>query len=266
MKEEIEMLERYNTHNNCEVLRPVIHCCVLLIMSVFAGRALGQATGCDSGASGMNQVQPADGPVQKVAPPPVIYVTDFYLDPDVLKTEKILQREGVARKRLEALKPDDDPATKAAKLVSILSGSITKGLQDAGQKTEYRPNPSGRRKDFIPNDLKLPAEGWVVTGWFSKIDEGNRALNSAGEFGKGSEGVQIEVDVYDLSQNSQDPFLHMGSEGGARRTPGGLITKNPYSIAAHYVLSKGATEKDVKKQGSEIVKTLLRYIKENAGN
>jgi hypothetical protein len=46
--------------------------------------------------------------------------------------------------------------------------------------------------------------------------------------------------------------------------PGGIITKNPYSVVARYVLSKGATEKDVQKQGSAIAKTLLQYIYDHA--
>jgi hypothetical protein len=237
-------------------------CCVLAILNLMAGPASAAVSQSSTGTGDNAGPKAVDNQAETVSKPSIIYVTDFYLDTDQIQKESIIKREGIVKKRLDALKPDDDPSGKAVKLISALSGSIVKGLQDAGQKVEYRPNPSGLRKDFVPQDLDLPSEGWLVAGWFSKVDEGNRALSSTVGFGKGSESIQIEVDVYDLSGKSSGPFLHIGSESGAKKTPGGLITKNPYTMAAQYVLSKGATEKDVQKQGSAIAKTLLQFIGE----
>ena len=249
---------------NClKIVRLIILSGVLTALNMIAGPALAAVTQSSTSAADIPKIQGTDNPAKAISRPSLIYVTDFYLDPAQLQKETIVNRDGIVKKRIESLKPDDDPSQKAAKLISALSGSITKGLQDAGQKVEYRPNTSGLRKDFIPQDLNLPSEGWLVAGWFSKVDEGNRALSSTIGFGKGSQSIQIEVDVYDLSKNSSEPFLHIGSDSGAKKTPGGLITKNPYTMAAQYVLSKGATEKDVQKQGSEIAKSLLQYIKDH---
>jgi hypothetical protein len=240
----------------------VLFCGVPITINLISESARAAVTRSATDSADTALMQAADNPAKEAARPSVIYVTDFYLDPDQLQKESIINRDGIVKKRLDALKPDDDPSQKAAKLISALSGSIVKGLQDAGQKVEYRPNPSGLRKDFIPQDLNLPSEGWLVAGWFSKVDEGNRALSSTVGFGKGSGSIQIEVDVYDLSGNSHEPFLHIGSDSGAKKTPGGLITRNPYTMAAQFVLSKGASEKDVQKQGSQIAKTLLQFISE----
>ncbi|HEY9162376.1 MAG TPA: DUF4410 domain-containing protein [Desulfomonilia bacterium] len=225
--------------------------------------AVAQSSTCKDDAALM---QDGDNKTKAIARPSIIYVTDFHLDPDQLQKESIIKRDGIVKKRLDALKPDDDPSQKAAKLIAALSGSIIKGLKDAGQNVDYCPNSSGLRKDFVPQDLNLPSDGWLVAGWFSKVDEGNRALSSTVGFGKGAESIQIEVDVYDLSEKSGGPFLHIGSESGAKKIPGGLITKNPYTMAAQYVLSKGATEKDVQKQGSAIAETLLQFINDKTGN
>ena len=251
---------------NLKIELLVLFCGVLIILNLSAGSVAAAVTQSSTGTGDTAGIKAADNPAKTVSSPSLIYVTDFYLDPDQLQKEAIINRDGIVKKRLEALKPDDDPSRKAAKLISALSDSIVKGLQDAGQKVEYRPNPSGLRKDFIPQDLNLPSVGWLVAGWFSKVDEGNRALSSTVGLGKGAESIQIEVDVYDLSGNSREPFLHIGSDSGSKKTPGGLITKNPYTMAAQYVLSKGATEKDVKKQGSAIAKTLLQYIREQTVN
>lgn len=248
-----------------KIILPVVFCSILAILNLSAPAAAVVAQS-STGTGDTAGIKASDNPAKTVSRPSIIYVTDFYLDPSQLQKESIIKRDGIVKKSLDTLKPDDDPSQKALKLISALSDSIVKGLQDAGQKVEYRPNPSGLRKDFIPQDLNLPSVGWLVAGWFSKVDEGNRALSSTVGFGKGAESIQIEVDVYDLSGKSREPFLHIGSDSGAKKTPGGLITKNPYTMAAQYVLSKGATDKDVKKQGSAIAKTLLQYIKEQTVN
>lgn len=221
------------------------------------------ASSTDKAVPGSSQVEvnKKDDQTPKISRPSVIYVTDFYLDPGQIKKETVLHREGLVKKRLGALKGDDGPSEKAEKLITVLSSTIVKELQSAGLKAEYLHNPDGLRKDFMPQGLNLPKEGWLVAGWFSKVDEGNRAVSSTVGFGKGSESVEIDAAVYDLSKDASEPFLCMGSESAAGKTPGGLITKNPYTMAAKYVLSKGATEKDVQKQGSAIAKTLLQYIK-----
>ena len=226
------------------------------------------ASSTDKAVTGAPQmeVKKKDDQTPKIPRPSVIYVSDFYLDPDHVKKETVLHREGIVKKRLETLKGEDDPSEKAAKLVMTLSGSIVKELQSAGLKAEYLRNTEGLRKDFMPQGLNLPKEGWLVAGWFSNVDEGNSAVSSTVGFGKGTESVEIDAVVYDLSQDAREPFLCMGSESAVSKTPGGLITKNPYSMAAKYVLSKGATEKDVQKQGLAIAKTLLQYIKDQTVN
>jgi len=81
-------------------------------------------------------------------------------------------------------------------------------------------------------------------------------------FGKGSGHVSIEVAVSDLAGDPRAPFLTIGSESGRHQTPGGLVTMNPYAMAAKFVLARGETEKDVKKEGAAIAQNLIKYIEQ----
>jgi hypothetical protein len=190
----------------------------------------------------------------------MIYVTDFYLDPAQIRSESIVPQGGIVRSRLNRLR-EGDPATRAAKLISVLSQSIVAELKKAGQPAEYRPNREGLRADFVPAGVEFPKSGWLVGGWFVTVDEGNRAEAATIGFGAGAESVEVEVVVSDLARNPLEPFLYLGAGNEARKMPGGLVmNKNPYAMAAKFVLSRGATERDVKQEGVAIAKNLLAYI------
>jgi len=202
--------------------------------------------------------------------PSVIYVTDFYLSPEMIQPAKTVpERVGLGRGPLANLRREldtvrgDDPAAKAGKLVTALSQSITDALKKAGYRAEYKPGAPGLRQDFFPEDVSLPATGWLVGGWFEKVQENNRAEEAAVGFGAGSGQVSVEVAVSDLSANPRDPFLRIGSESGTKRMPGGLVARNPYAVAAKFVLSRGEDEKDVKAMGSAIASQLVKYMQKS---
>jgi hypothetical protein len=215
-----------------------------------------------SAAVGQNTLSPEN---RITAKPSVIYVTDFYLDPAQIRQDKsILRREGRIAKRLKRLRRGDDPATKAAKLIRTLSETITKELKQAGQPAKYCPNAFGLRSEFFPADASLPKEGWLVGGWFTRVDEGNRLVKTAVGFGTGAVTVKIQVFVSDLAQNATEPFLFIGTDSKSSRMPGGLVTKNPYVMAVKYVMTKGATEKEIKKQACSIANNLMEYIRSSS--
>lgn len=194
------------------------------------------------------------------ARPSIIYVTDFYLNPDQIRSETVVPSGGLVRGRLNQLR-EGDPEARAAKLITILSQTIVAELKKAGQPAEYRPNREGLRQEFIPANAQFPNSGWLVGGWFVTVDEGNRAQAATIGFGTGAGSVEVEVVVSDLARNAVEPFLYLGAGTEARKLPGGLVMgKNPYAMAAKFVLSRGATERDVKQEGVAIAKNLLGYI------
>lgn len=205
--------------------------------------------------------KPAAPPYYVIQPPSVIYVSDFYIDPAAIQNESVMDNNrGPLRQRLAELR-GDTPEAKAHKLVRALSDSIVSGLKDAGLKAEALPNSNdGLRAEFIPANANLPSQGWIVGGWFTKVDEGNRAMQATVGFGMGAEQVDVQVSVSDLAKDVHEPFLIIGSQTGKNVMPGGLIARNPYVMAAKFVLAKGSTERDVKKQGAQIAKDLVQYL------
>lgn len=211
-------------------------------------------TGCST-----NKASPQ--PVSYAVPPPkTFYVSDFYIDPAQIRNQTLLEGGGPVRSRLAELR-GDDPASKARKLVRVLSDSIVTGLNDTGLHAEALRGQAAWTRDVVPANVDLPKDGWLVGGWFTKVDEGNRAMQATVGFEMGAEQVEIQVVVSDLAHDPREPFLFSGSETGPHRMPGGLVARNPYAMAARYVLARGATERDVKKQGAAIVQNLVEYLK-----
>ena len=207
-------------------------------------------------------VGPAGVPVNAVTPPSIIYVSDFYLNPANIQKETMLQRQGPLRSRLEQLR-GDDPVSQAQKLVRALSDGIVESLKKAGYNAQTLPNREGFRSDFIPADVTFPPTGWLVGGWFTKVDEGNRAMQAVIGFGMGAESAETQVMVSDLAVDPRAPFLFIGSATGTsgNMLPGGIVSKNSYLMAAKFVISRGATERDVKRQGTAIGDDIVKYIK-----
>ena len=100
----------------------------------------------------------------------------------------------------------------------------------------------------------------MVGGWFTRADEGNAAVQATVGFGAGSDHIEVQVAVSDLAVNATDPFLFIGTQNQERRMPGGLVARNPYAIAAKMVLSRGATERDVRSEGAAIARNLIDYV------
>jgi len=196
-----------------------------------------------------------------IQPPSVIYVTDFYLNPANIQKETMMNREGPLRSRLEQIR-GDDPVSQAQKLVRALSDGIVESLKKAGYNAQAKPNQQGFRTDFIPEGTTFPPSGWMVGGWFTKVDEGNRAMQAVIGFGMGAESAETQVMVSDLAKDPREPFLMIGSATGAAggMMPGGIVSKNPYVMAAKFVISRGATERDVKRQGAAIGDDIVKYI------
>lgn len=199
--------------------------------------------------------------------PSVIYVSDFYLDPDSIHpASRLTRKDGLVGSRLDRVRGTagelrgEDPASRARKLIQVLSETIVQELNQAGQRAEYAPNRAGLRKEFHPTDAALPEAGWLVGGWFVNVQENNPAAEATVGFGRGTGEVEIAVVVYDLAQDARNPFLYIGTETGQRTKPGALVTMNPYAMGAKFHLARGATEKDVKKQAKAIARNLTQFI------
>jgi len=192
------------------------------------------------------QTAPA-APPAVASKPAMIYVTEFAIDVRNVTPERgLLNRP----RRLQ-----QDPASKAMKLQDLLASSITKAL-------EKKQIPATR----LYRGQDTPAGGWLVQGQFVEVDQGNRFQRAAIGFGVGESEMQIEVTLTDLTKSKTEPFAIFGTDtksGG--KGPGASVTAvatmNPYVAAAKFVMSKNASEKDVKKTAKQIAGIIENYIK-----
>jgi hypothetical protein len=174
----------------------------------------------------------------------ILYVTNFEIDTDsVAQDNRILKRPGIMQ---------EDPAAKAAKLVELLSESLAGELQKKSIPAER----------LLPGQI-VPDKGWLIKGQFLEVDQGNCMRRAMIGFGAGSTDMQVEVAVIDLGSGQKEPFLVFGTDSKSGKGPGAVITKNPYVLAAKFVLSKKASEKDVRKTARQIAGVLVKYMEDS---
>jgi hypothetical protein len=216
---------------------------------VLAALTLLLGAGCEATPDGQPAAAaPAGTPTRVTNPRPVI-VRDFAFDQAQLRVEPgpLSGREGPAKRILGNLHPQEAPAQKAGRLAALLSETIANELAD-------RKIPARRESVVSP----LPADGLMVSGQFMQVDEGNRLKRAVVGFGAGATEVLVQVAVYDLVQSRDQPVLVYGTGTGSKPAPGALVTLNPYAMAARYVLSRNATDKDVRRLGKRIASDLVQ--------
>ncbi len=69
--------------------------------------------------------------------------------------------------------------------------------------------------------------------------------------------MNVQVGVSDLADQPDAPFVIFGTITDPERLPGGLASRNPYVIAAKFVLEQGAPERDVKATAQTIADKIV---------
>ena len=192
-------------------------------------------------------------PVQQKAPDHVltkdmpIYVSDFELQAEDVKTDQGLlgsgARGGILPRPLK--QRQDDPQAQARKLVTLMSRSILADLRKAGY-------------DALPLSVAdpRPQSGEWVHGVFTEVDEGNRLHRAVIGFGSGQAKMNLFVSITDLA-NPEKPLYQASQDGTSDKSPGAIITLNPYVAAAKFVMGENATDKMVKKTAVEVSKQII---------
>lgn len=173
-----------------------------------------------------------------------VYVQDFALDAEATEP-----REGlIPRPRLFQQLTGEDPAAHARRVVDDMATALVKDLDAAGVPAER-----------LPPGRSLPADGWLVRGVFTEIDTGSTMRRAVIGFGSGKTDMEVQVGVSDLATNPNESFLVFGTITDPSRLPGGAVTRNPYVVAAKFVLAKGAPERDVQHTAKTIADELVKF-------
>src|SRR5262245_36006141 len=216
--------------------------------------ALACLGGC---GSGIGPHQPKITPVASVdslptARPSMVYVTDFDLEfPQGSQGQDGMAARQGPLARLRQRLQGSDPATKAHAAIGLMATSITDDLIGDGV-------PARR---LYPSEAK-PTSGWLVRGVVTELDEGNQIKRAMVGFGAGESELQLWVSVTDLAKNPDAPFYTLEASDGSGKMPGAVVKLNPYVAAAKFVMSRHATERDVKQTASAIAKAIAQKAKE----
>jgi hypothetical protein len=210
------------------------------------------ATGCKS-AKVTGEHSFASAPAAK---PTVVYVTDFALGADNIEhKEGLLPDRPRIGERVRGLLSGNasDPESRARQIVELMSKSLLNDLTKAGFSALRLPPGSA-----------LPAEGWLVRGVFTEVQEGNRLQRSMIGFGQGATDVQVFTRVDDLAHQPLKPLYEVNTEATSSSAPGAAPTLalGPYGAAARFVMARKDVEKNVKDIAAKVADYLAKRVQE----
>ncbi len=197
------------------------------------------------------------GPRVIAESPEHIYVADFVVEEQAMKEEAASQglldrlKPGIFRQRSE-----ERTADQAQDLVDLLARSLVEEL-----------NAKGLAASRVLRFDELEAKGILVQGKFVELNEGAPLKRAAVGFKQGATNMEVTVMIskLPLGEGQPEKTLDLKSSTGDKG-PGGLlgvaICGNPYALAAKFVLSKRAPEKDVRKLAKEIAGEIQKYLQQ----
>jgi len=111
-----------------------------------------------------------------------------------------------------------------------------------------------------------PPQGnsWLITGRFTRLNQGSRALRSTLGFGSGGTKMDVTATVSDLSGDAPKRFLMIQTTGGTNAMPGammGIITW-PMMVSGAPGLLSGLSG-DCRRTSREITSALAEYMKKH---
>jgi hypothetical protein len=188
--------------------------------------------------------------------PAMVYVADFDLAAQDIRHEEgvITSRPGpVGRVGTRLAGASTDRAARARELVDLMSNSLVQDLRQAGFSAT-------RLNARTP----APADGWLLRGVFTEVQEGNRVRRAIIGFGQGQTDIQVVVVVNDLSQGPPQPLYELDTKADSGQKPGAapMMVLSPYGAAARFVLAGGDLEKNVKQTAHDIAAHLAKRFQE----
>jgi len=195
-------------------------------------------------------------PVQANAMPDTVYVEDFHLQGSDIRFEG--PGANVDRRELLGHVFPDSPLMvhttrqdKAMHLATLMSRSIADDLKKHGLHVER----------LVPG-AQTPSSGWLVSGEFISVDEGDRVKRALIGFGAGHTSLEVKAQVTDLAEPpAAQPLLDVTTTARSGKTPGAALGFNLFLAAGGFVAAGVDSDGDVKhtasKLSDEIVQRLL---------
>ncbi len=188
--------------------------------------------------------------------PSMVYVADFELWAQNIKSQEgmLSGRPGPVGRIGERLSgKSGDPAVRARQIVDLMANSLVKELAKTGfNATRLQPG------------APFPADGWLLRGVFTEVDEGNRLRRAMIGFGEGQTDIQVVANVQDLSQGPPKPLYEVSTDAASGNAPGGAPTLvlGPYGAAARFVMAGKDLDKNVKQTAAQIAARMARRVQQ----
>jgi hypothetical protein len=221
-------------------------------LSGVASLALLALLGAGCASAKITSARPAGA--APAGPPAVVYVADFELHASDIRQERGLLPPPPPLPGLGDMLPSlpgapRSRAGRAAELVDLMSRSLVKELESSGvQARRLRPGEA------------QPTGGWVVRGVFTNVQEGNQLRRAVVGFGSGHTDLQVVVAVDDLAGGAPKPLYAVETKADSGKTPGAVITLNPYVAAARFVIAGNDLERNVKQSAAQIARQTAQYV------
>jgi hypothetical protein len=169
--------------------------------------------------------------------PEIIYVANFQTESAEFKVDRTGRELADFKKNLQ----------------EILNVAMTTDLTD-------RLAPAVRGMKSSKTRLK---NAWLIRGEFVTVKQGSRLLRGAIGFGAGGTKEETRVQVYDLAQAWDTPFLTFTTTGGSGAEPGAILalSTDPLELAIGGIsgVAHGLDE-DTKRTAREITAELSNYM------
>jgi uncharacterized protein DUF4410 len=188
--------------------------------------------------------------------PDTVYVADFHLQGSDIRFEG--PGSNVDRRELLGHVFPDSPLMvhttrqdKANHLATLMSRSVADDLKKHGLHVER----------LVPGAPK-PSMGWLVSGEFESVDEGDRAKRALIGFGAGHTSLEVKAYVTNLAAPAtSQPMLDITTTARSGKAPGAALGFNAFLAAGGFVVAGADSDSDVKhtaaKLSDEIVERLL---------
>jgi hypothetical protein len=88
--------------------------------------------------------------------------------------------------------------------------------------------------DSLPETAAVPPGNyWVITGKFTRVNQGSRALRSTVGFGTGGTKVDVSATVSDHTPGGENPFVLIQTTGGSNAMPGAIMGLIAWPMVLH---------------------------------
>ncbi len=187
------------------------------------------------------------------ARPATIYVADFDLDVGEVQSQGI--GSVVADNTIIGSLPHplgllpSDKQTTAHHLVDLMATSLVKDLTSEGFQAQR-----------ISADAPLPADGWLLRGVFTEVDEGSRLRRAIIGFGAGKTDLQVITKLDDLLAGPPQPFYEVDTAAHSGSMPGAIVTMSPAAAALKFVIAKGDLDRNTRDTATQIARTVAAQV------